>query len=231
MYFLSAGVLFANFVRHSLSRLPMRRLALSLTAVFVLGVAAVSHAAEGAASSAPAAVSAEAPDSGASAFKQAGALFDTSAKTRPMQLSLFVGFPYGAYYYCAYYGCVPLNVGARFDISVAPNGFLPMLNDSFDLELGVDLDMFLGGYYSSFGVGLIPAVGVRWNFHLLPKLLVYAKVEGGVAIYPGRDTRRYGLIAPYIQPALGVSYNVTERVALRAEGGAYAIKVGLGINF
>src|SRR5689334_18577678 len=64
-------------------------------------------------------------------FKSTDALLDASkGKKRPMMLSFLAGIRYPAYY-------VPLfgfTLGARFDIPIIHDGFVPQINDSFDLE-------------------------------------------------------------------------------------------------
>lgn len=202
----------------------MRRYLAPLTVAVALCTAAVAHADE-----APAATTdSSTPSAGGSAFKQAGALLDASPQTRSMQLSFFAGIPWGSYFYCgAYGGCgFPLELGARFNIPVVPNGFVPMLNDSFDIEFGADFDLYFGGLV---GFGIIPVVSARYTFYLLPNLWVYPKLEFGVGIigYPG-----YAVFPRFHWNFLaGVGYNITQKISLRAEVGYYALKVGIGINF
>src|SRR4051794_11978865 len=76
-------------------------------------------------------------------FKSTDALLDASkGKHRPMMLSFFTGVRYP--YYVGVYG---FTLGARFDIPIVHDGFVPQINDSFDLEFGVD-------------IGIVPVNGI-----------------------------------------------------------------------
>src|SRR5438105_3686921 len=77
--------------------------------------------------------SSDAPAS--SDFKATDALLDASkGKHRPMMLSFFTGIHYPSYSI----GLFAFILGARFNIPIFHDGFVPQINDSFDLEFGVD---------------------------------------------------------------------------------------------
>src|SRR5258708_4064443 len=86
---------------------------------------------------------------------------DTGVHARPNYLSVQVilgyGDTWGVIGNSYVYGFAP-GVAARYDIPLKADGFISSLNDSFDLELGVDARCILGGVYGfnsyGFGVGL-----------------------------------------------------------------------------
>jgi hypothetical protein len=76
----------------------------------------------------------DAPASGSdtpteSSFRRQGALLDRSPQRRPMMVSLFLGLPYGYYYYG-----FPFGLGGRFLIPLVHDGFIPSVNDSFSMS-------------------------------------------------------------------------------------------------
>lgn len=80
-------------------------------------------------------------DGEASEVRQSGGLLDASAHRRPMMISLFAGVPHAYWYYAGF----PFGVGGRFLIPLAHDGFIPRVNDEFDIEFGVS------GYYCYYG--------------------------------------------------------------------------------
>src|SRR6478672_11616608 len=80
-------------------------------------------------------------------FKSTDALLDASkGKHRPMMLSFFGGVRYP--YYTGFFGFV---LGARFNIPLVHDGFVPQINDSFDLEFGADIGLVpTGGVYGCY---------------------------------------------------------------------------------
>ena len=49
-----------------------------------------------------------------------------------------------------------------------------MVNESFDIEFGIDANFYIGGV-GPFALGFAPVVEPRWTFYLLPKLAAYVK--------------------------------------------------------
>lgn len=156
-------------------------------------------------------------------------------------LSVFgaVGYSYGF--------AAALGVGARFQVSLVPRGFLRLPHGMHD-ELGIEpgFDYFHAGYSSGAGAykvdwdydELTPLVGVVWNFWLLDKLAVYPKIDIGYRIgfwsesVNGQSVggvAHADLLPLYFQGALGAAYRVGP-VALRAEVGWEALRVGVGIT-
>lgn len=166
-----------------------------------------------------------------SEVRQAGGLLDASTHRRPMMISLFAGVPH-AYWY---YGGFPFGVGARFLIPLAHDGFIPKVNDEFDIEFGADfLGVARGAFY---GVFSIP-VEVMWRFHMVDRLSLYAKlgaaIEFGVSnyyCYYGAPCRAgFGVGAQPIGN-VGLIFMATRTIALRLEAGYPWIKAGVGFAF
>ena len=100
-----------------------------------------------------------------------------------------------------------------------------MLNDSFEIEGGLDANIYFGSTYP-LAIGVIAAP--RWTFHLIPKLSAYFALNFGLIIYAGRLYSAFDFI---VNPAIGILFKLTDTLYLRAEIGAYQIKAGLGIAF
>ncbi|MGV3619203.1 MAG: hypothetical protein ACO1OB_00220 [Archangium sp.] len=162
--------------------------------------------------------------------RQSGGLLDASAHRRPMMFSLFAGVPH-AY---AYYGYFPFGVGARFLIPLAHDGFIPRVNDEFDIEFGAD---FAAVPRPSFiGVFSIP-VEVMWRFHMVDRLSLYAKLGAaidfgvtGAYCYYGRCGTGFGVSATPIGH-VGLIFMATKTIALRLEAGYPWLKAGIGFAF
>ena len=155
-----------------------------------------------------------------SAVRRPHALMDASPQTRHQMLSFFAELPY---YYA--YG-VGVGAGARYTLPIVPDGFIPKLNDSVELEFGVDLSyVLLGAGY--IGIG-IPAEA-RWTFHITDKFDAYGKVAVGwvfgVGAYVG-PTVGY----PYFSTGLGVLYKLTDSLSLRGEIMSGGLKGGIGFD-
>ena len=140
--------------------------------------------------------------------------------TRPYQLSVALGLP-------EYWG-----VGAMgwFTLPLVHDGFIPRVNDSFDLEFGLiyGVNLWLG-WYGFYGFGgappmfLTPLVAARWNFFLTGDWTVFAMVKLGVGIglnYPGLTHFVGGFI-------VGGQYRLTKDMSLRLETGWPYTSVGL----
>jgi len=186
-----------------------------------------------------------------SSVHAAGGLLDDDSQRRPQLISVLTGYHYGTF---GYYGA-PLFVGARYYLPILPNGFIPALNDEFGIEAGADLiftfleDRYSNGYYYyrytgayddgksvMFALG-IPVAAV-WDFHILPKLDVYAKVGLTVGFktkawddyrysyyhYDGDSNGWADLISQ-----VGVRFRISDKLYLRGELGYPSIAVGLGL--
>lgn len=182
--------------------------------------------------SAPAAESSSSSSSSTSAdwsIKGSDGLLDkgTGHVRKPM-LSFFVGVPWwGRGYTGPYYSTFTLGFGGRFYLPIVKEGFLPMLNDSFGVEFGVDGAVVFPGYPYNIGGELQVPAEARWNFHLFPKLDVYAKVGFGVGVLFAYAVYVY----PVVVANVGALFKITETISLRAEIGSPALKIGIGFAF
>jgi hypothetical protein len=170
----------------------------------------------------------ESPASGDWQIKGQNSLLDKSTgHVRHPMLSFFVGVPFSYYGYGGYVSAFSLGIGARFYIPIVSDGFLPMLNDSFGIEFGADTSILFGAYGYGTGFAFSIPAEVRWNFHIFPKLEAYAKVGVGVGFYFGN------YVYPYFVPVanVGVLFHLSKTIALRAEVGYPAVKIGIGIAF
>ena len=156
--------------------------------------------------------------------------------------SAFLGIGYG-------YGfSTGLGVGARFEWVFLPDGALKLRNGMHD-EIGVEagFDYFHAGYDAgTFGGEKVtwsyneftPVVGIVWNFWLTDKLALYPKIDLGYRIASWSESvsgsgsvasASPGFSALYFQGAGGIVYRAGP-VALRAEAGWEALRLGAGID-
>ena len=159
---------------------------------------------------------------GGSSLRQPDALFDTAlGKKRPMMASVFVGLPYGEFYYG--FG---VGFAGRFYIPIVPDGFIPQINDEFGLEFGVDITPTFGTYSYVF---LDIPVQVMLDVHIIPNFDAYAKVGICPTIYLGHDTGFYA--SSIFAGAVGLRYKLGSSFYLRAEVGYPMAMVGIGFGF
>lgn len=153
----------------------------------------------------------------ATGIRGAHGLLDTNDSHKGNMLSFFA-FP--SYWYGFGFG-----VGARFSFTLADKGFLPMVNDSFELEVGADGWWGTWGYYSY--VGLSPMVEAKWSFYIIDKLCAYAKVGLGAYFafpsYAGWFPLRY-------RGGVGVIYDLTSTFSVRAEATNSEVMIGIGLR-
>jgi opacity protein-like surface antigen len=155
-----------------------------------------------------------------SAFKHRGALLDASPQIQKPQISFwgFVPWTYG----------IGIGGGARFAYPIVPNGFIPMLNDSFELEGGADIWYSTYFSYNSSYVGFAPVVEARWTFHITEKFWAYAKL--GLGFWLGFPSTYFYPVNLYWSAGPGVLYKFTDSLYLRAEVMNQGLRVGLGID-
>lgn len=193
----------------------MRRIASMMAVVVVAGTLCTSAFAQDAAPQ---------PSSGETGVRAPHGLMDTSPQDRSNQLSFWLGLPFA-------YG-FGLDVGVRFSIPLVKNGFIPRLNNSFELEFGGDLAYYLGYYTYSVIIPYVEAA-VRWTFYIVPKFAAYAKVGLGL----GYAITAYSGFTPFylsIPFSVGILYWITPSFALRAEAGGgydyYGVRIGIGFD-
>jgi hypothetical protein len=159
-------------------------------------------------------------------FRRSGSLLDRSPQHRSQMLSVFLGLPYGYFYY----GGVPFGLGARYLIPIVHDGFLSAVNDSFNIEFGVDFSGVMGRTF--YPVLSIP-VELMWQFHFTPKFSAYAKVgialEFNLVSYCSVGYCRTVVTAGGIG-GVGLMYKFTDKISFRAELGYPWVKVGLGFD-
>jgi hypothetical protein len=145
---------------------------------------------------------------------------DGSSHSRPQMLSFFLNVPW-------WYG-VGIGAGARYAISIVPDGFIPKLNDSFELEFGADYIFRSSGPYQLHAV-IIP-FEVRWTFYFFDNFAAYAKVGVGAEINFGNNPlgNRAAVYHNILSP--GVLFKLTDSLTLRGEISYWGTKVGLGIS-
>ena len=168
-----------------------------------------------------------------SAFVGAHSLLDPSPQQRHQQLSFWAEVPWD-------YGA-GIGVGVRYAIPVVENGFIPKINNSFEIEFGGDIGFFPGYAYCVNGISCyggsgydIGVVGeARWTFHFTPRFSAYGKVGLGLGYFGYSYAGSGGLYTfhPIIVAGPGIIFYVSDKISLRAELGYPTIKGGIGIDF
>ena len=164
-----------------------------------------------------------------SSFRRSGALLDRSPQHRPQMLSIFLGLPYGHYYWG-----FPFGIGGRYLIPIIHDGFIPSVNDSFSIEFGLDLSGAVGSrFYPTLGI----PVEVMWAFHFTPKFAAYAKVGAVLEINFVPYVCSTFTCGPAYSPVtaapignIGLFYKFSDKISFRAEAGYPWVKVGLGFD-
>ena len=152
--------------------------------------------------------------------EQSGGLMDKSTHTYNPSITLW--------------GFVPFNgigAGARLTLPLIANGFIQDINDSFELELGVD------AAFGAIGLGGGPVTLVdipiegRWTFHFTPSFLAYVKLGVGSVIY----LSIYSGVTPYavfyVEGAIGAQYDFSKNFGVRIEGGSHSLHLGIVLGF
>jgi hypothetical protein len=159
-----------------------------------------------------------------SAVRQPHALMDSSPQERSQELSFFIGLPW-------YYG-FGLDLAVRYSIPIVQNGFIPKLNNSFEIEFGGDF-AYAGLIYAYPYLVFTGEAAARWTFKILPKLAAYAKAGLGIgyAVYTGCSVCDANFVAWYPLVGVGIIYWVGDKFVLRAEATTHDLRVGIGIDF
>ncbi len=155
-----------------------------------------------------------------------GALTDASPQHRPQMASFFVGLPFGYWGYG-----FPLGVGARYQIPILHDGFIPSINDSFAVEIGADLSLINSSYWVPF---ISIPVEAMWTLYFLQNFAGYIKL--GLALemsfsnfcFGGFCRSGFGAgVVPI--GTIGVMFKLSPSLVLRVEAGYPWLKVGIGI--
>jgi hypothetical protein len=153
-------------------------------------------------------------------------------------LILGEGIGYGSGYQFGF------GVGGRYRFSLVPEGLIqhPRVRDTVDLEFGGDLVRYAYGYNSTFynydytWWALRPRVGAMWNFWLTPRFALYPKLDLGYEFgwmsgwnsAAGPSPTYSGF---FVEPSVGLIYQLRNGADLRAELGSEGLKLGLGFTF
>lgn len=124
-------------------------------------------------------------------------------------------------------------------IPIVPDGFIPGLNDSFDIEAGGYLGYNYGCGVGFAGVGLgcgafrvSPQVGVRWKFHLTSEWTVYAVSRLGFRMNFGPaygDLGTFSVFGFDGYGGVGAYWMFSENLWMRFDTGTYGASIGLGL--
>lgn len=156
--------------------------------------------------------------------------------TRPSKLDLTGSF--------GFFGDTQVGVAGWFSFPIVNDGFIPPLNDSFNLEFGAALDyswINYGGFASSCDFnyyGFAPMGGVRWDLYLTQKWTVFAKGKLGIGYHFGStDCGAYKINDDVYSTTFlasdfgaGAYWNFAENMGMRFELGYRGGSVGISWN-
>ncbi|MEW5743040.1 MAG: hypothetical protein AB1938_29260 [Myxococcota bacterium] len=158
-------------------------------------------------------------------LKGPGGLTDGSPHRRQRMITVSVGFPY------LYYGWggvgFPFGAGVSYFQPLLHDGFVPNLNDSFNLEVGANLAFAYGGGFSSW---LAIPLTVNWALHFTPEFAGYLKLGAGFNFTFGYWSSR-GVFSAFPVGGLGILVKLNQTLTLRVEAGYPWLSVGLGFAF
>jgi hypothetical protein len=117
------------------------------------------------------------------------------------------------------------GVAARHTTPLVKDGFIPTLNDSFELEVGVNAWRW---FTEVRGSGFSLANEARWTFHFTPQFAAYAMAGLGPAWGYRDDGKNY--FAVFITAGMGIHFHISESVAVRAEVDPTTAMLGLGFG-
>lgn len=165
---------------------------------------------------------------------------DRGRHTRPLDLSAMV-------YLSPFHYGLGFGVVGRIEIPIVPDGFIPPINDQFSLEpsLGIGYrswDHWRGGWRGRDGFyedevhyfDITPAVYGMWSFHITPRFRPYGALGFGANFGAWTNEDEYppnydppGQHFFYADPVVGLFFNFSEYVWMRAEIGYGGPKIGL----
>jgi hypothetical protein len=129
-----------------------------------------------------------------------------------------------------------LGAGARAELPIVPQGFVPRLDDELALAPGVEVfalywrhypDLFYehdGDVHHDVSFAAAPLVAAQWNLYLHPRWSVFPEV--GVALV----LERYGLVFPETVLAVGGRFHFNRMTALFGRVG-WPFGLQLGVTF
>lgn len=135
-----------------------------------------------------------------------------------------------------------IGLAGWYSFPIVKDGFIPPLNDSFNLEFGAAVE-YAWSNYGYFGYhcdynyyGVTPMGGVRWDFYLTKAWTVFAKAKAGIGYRvlkedcPGFDDSGRGGTTFVPDGGAGAFWNFSEGMGMRFEVGYRGGSVGLSIN-
>lgn len=141
-------------------------------------------------------------------------LLDGAAHDRRSQVSAYGLFGWG----------IGVGLAARYSLPVFKDGFIPELNDSFEIDLGPE---FLFGTFGVAPSAIVGAVEPRWTFHVSPQFDGYVKAGLGVFYWFG--VTNYSLV--YFLASAGLAYKILSNFWIRGEVGNFGGLLGVGLDF
>ncbi len=160
----------------------------------------------------------EPSESGADAMRQPGGLYDATPHTRSPEISIAAQL----------YWRPGIGVGGRYFHPLLPDGFLPELNDSF--EIGGGFDFYPIVFYNGGMAVEIPAEA-RWTFHLFPNLAAYAMLSLGVEILFGGSYFGFSQVNFWNSAGAGILYQLNEKMSVVAELSYHGLRAGVAFVF
>jgi hypothetical protein len=164
------------------------------------------------------------PPSESSGSGAPNSITDRGTHTRDNDISLMAILPW-------YYG-IGIGIEGRYEWFVAPDGFIPAVNDAFSIEASLGLSYswwgVLGYTYSIWNI--TPAAYGIWSFYFSDKVRVYGGLGLGYNIGIYNTNATVGPIGAnffYWDLVAGVVYKVNPGIALRGEVGAQGLKGGI----
>ncbi len=120
-------------------------------------------------------------------------------------------------------GLLAIGGGVNYAIPIVQDGFIPDLNDQFDLEGSVYMFYLSAGGGSA--LALAPLAGVRWQFHLTPDWSVFPILKLGMLIGVTEGGSEIGH-----DFGVGAYWHLNQDVAVRLELGTLGLfTVGLSM--
>jgi len=140
-----------------------------------------------------------------------------------------------------FFGFFDVGVAGWYSFPIVKDGFIPPLNDSFNVELGAAFDYAYKdwGAYHYNHARLAPMGGVRWDFYLNKSWTVFAKAKAGLGYRFGGVDCGTACGVAFSGPSrvyfaadggAGAYWNMSEKMALRMEFGYLGVAIGLSIN-
>lgn len=159
-------------------------------------------------------------------LKGPGGLTDGGAHRRQRLITAWVGFPY--HYYG--WGSVgfPLGFGVSYFQPLVDDGFVPNLNDSFNLEVGANATF---AWTSGFSTWLAVPVTVNWMLHFAPSFSGYVKLGAAINFSFGYWATNRAVVSAFPVGGIGIMFKLNQSLTLRVEAGYPWLAVGLGFAF